>query len=109
MPQNRLFPLPRLAPALALLAALALGACQPISLNNIGGRSAAVELVVKSNWPGILAEIDAGGGPVLAEAMRVAGIPQEEWPARVLQLQGNRAGVADAPGSLVSALVSYGG
>lgn len=68
----------------------------------------AVEVLVKSNHPALIAEIDAGGGPLLTRAFDAAGVPEQDRPARTLQLQGN-LGLYDAnPGALVTALSVYG-
>lgn len=111
-----------------LLAALGLSACSgeanhlgnPLLWPVTGAATAAenaayqqrrgqVEVFVKTNHPALMAEIDAGGGPVLDEAMDLAGIPPGDRPARRLQLGGDRAIYADNPGALVVALMVYGG
>lgn len=69
----------------------------------------AVELAVKSEFPAIMAQIDAGGGPALSAAFDAAGVPQEDRPARIIQLQRD-AGLYDAnPGALTQALLVWGG
>ncbi len=74
----------------------------------IGATNGAVEVLVKSNHPALIAEINAGGGPLLTRAFDVAGVPQQDRYARTLQLQGN-LGLYDAnPGALVTALSIYG-
>lgn len=72
-------------------------------------RRGQVEVLVKSNWPGVLDEIDAGGGPVLWQAMETARIPVQDRPARVLQLRGDLGLYNGNPGALVAALMVYGG
>lgn len=72
-------------------------------------RRGRVEVIVKSNYPGILDEIRAGGGPVLTEAMDTARIAQGDRPARVTQLQGDLGLYNANPGALVVALMVYGG
>lgn len=71
-------------------------------------RRGKVEVLVKSNWPAIVAEIDAGGGPTLTKAMEAARIPASDHPARITQLQGDRAIYANNPGALVVSLMVYG-
>ena len=71
-------------------------------------RRGRVEVLVKSNYPGILDEIRAGGGPVLTEAMDTARIPEGDRPARVTQLQGDLGLYNGNPGALVVALMVYG-
>jgi hypothetical protein len=71
-------------------------------------RRGKVEVIVKSNFPGILTEIEDGGGPNLTEAMETARIPQNDRPARVLQMQGDLALYQANPGALVVALMVYG-
>ena len=100
------------APALLLL--LALAACAP-SLN-VGAlvdpaeaqRRGAVEVAVKSAYPGILDEIGAGGGPALSAAMDAAGVPPGDRAARLLQLQGDLGLYASNPGALAATLLLYG-
>ncbi|WP_411891925.1 hypothetical protein [Yoonia sp. SDW83-1] len=70
-------------------------------------RRGQVELIVKSNFPGIIDEIQAGGGPALTEAMDAAGIPPGDRPARILQMQGDLGLYAQNPGALVVALMVY--
>jgi hypothetical protein len=72
-------------------------------------RRGAVELAVKGNWPAIIAEIQSGGGPALTQAMDAAGVPAQDRPARIIQLQQESAIYAANPGALVSALMVYGG
>ena len=72
-------------------------------------RRGAVELFVKTNHPALVAEIIAGGGPVLDEAMTRARIPPTDRPARRLQLQGDAGLYQSNPGALVTALMVYGG
>lgn len=70
-------------------------------------RRGQVEIVVKSNYPGIVDEIRAGGGPALTEAMDIAGIPAADRPARIVQLQGDINIYNGNPGALVTALMVY--
>ncbi len=72
-------------------------------------RRGAVELIVKSNYEAIKADIRAGGGPVLTKAMDAAGIPDRDRPARVIQLQSDLGLYQTTPGALVTALMLYGG
>ncbi len=74
----------------------------------LGGSSGAVEVLVKSNHPALIAEINAGGGALLTQAFDAAGVAPQDRPARILQLQGN-LGLYDVnPGALVTALSVYG-
>lgn len=69
----------------------------------------AVELAVKSEFPAIMAQINAGGGPALDAAFNAAGVPFEDRPARIIQLQGD-AGLYNAnPAALTQALLVWGG
>lgn len=70
---------------------------------------AAVEVHVKSNLPAILDEIAAGGGPTLARAYDLAGVPEGDRAARTLQLQGDLPLWTASPGALVGALLAYAG
>lgn len=71
-------------------------------------RRGQVELIVKSNFPGILDEISAGGGAHINSAMDAAGIPESDRPARMMQMQGDLSLYAQNPGALVVALMVYG-
>lgn len=68
----------------------------------------AVEVIVKTNHPTLLAEISAGGGPTLTRAMDAAGIPAEDRPARIVSLQSDFAVYQGSPGALTSALRLWG-
>ena len=72
-------------------------------------RRGAVELHVKTNHPTLLAEISAGGGPVLTEAMDLAAIPPEDRPTRIAQLQADLPLYRESPEALIVALMVYGG
>jgi hypothetical protein len=72
-------------------------------------RRGSVEVIVKSEFPAILTDIDAGGGPVLTRAMEAALIPVQDRPTRVLQLQGDMGLYSANPGALVTALMVFGG
>ena len=72
-------------------------------------RRGAVEVIVKTRHPAILADIRAGGGPTLQEAMTTARIPPRDQPARVIQMQRDIDLYAANPGALVVALMVYGG
>ena len=68
-----------------------------------------VEIIVKTNSDAIRRDIDAGGGPELTAAMDAAGVPLQDRPTRVIQLQ-SYMGLYDVnPGALVTALMVFGG
>lgn len=69
----------------------------------------AVELAVKSSFPQVLSDIDAGGGDALTAAFDAAGVPLEDRPTRIIQLQSDAGLYSANPGALVSALLVYGG
>lgn len=71
-------------------------------------RRGAVEVAVKSAHPGIVAEIEAGGGPALAAAMDAAGVPAPDRPARLAQMRGDLGLYEANPGALVAALMIFG-
>ena len=71
-------------------------------------RRGAVEVAVKGAYPGILDEIEAGGGPALAGALDAAGVPLQDRPTRLIQLRGDLGLYEANPGALVSALLLYG-
>jgi hypothetical protein len=68
----------------------------------------AVEVAVKSAYPGILDEIEAGAGPNLSRALDAAGVPAQDRPARLIQLRGDLGLYEANPGALVTALTLYG-
>ena len=68
-----------------------------------------VEIIVKSDYDAIRHDIGAGGGPVLMAAMDAAGVPYQDRPTRVIQLQANSGLYAANPSALVTALLVYGG
>ncbi len=72
-------------------------------------RRGQVEVIVKTNFDQIIADIVAGGGDVLTQAMDTARIPDADRPARVLQMQRDLALYQGNPGALVVALMVYGG
>ena len=69
----------------------------------------AVELAVKAEFPQIIAQIDAGGGPALSAAFDAAGVPQEDRPARIIQLQRDASLYQSNPGALTQTLLVWGG
>lgn len=71
-------------------------------------RQSTIEVFVKSNHPALIAEIRAGGGQTLTEAMDRARIPQSDRPTRLIQLQGSIGLYESSPGALVAALTAYG-
>jgi len=71
-------------------------------------RRGQVELIVKSDFPAIIPQIAAGGGPKLQDAFDAAGVPAQDRPTRVFQLQRDLGLYADNPGALVSAITVFG-
>ena len=71
-------------------------------------RRGAVELAVKGAYPAILSEIAAGAGPNLEASFDAAGVPAQDRPARLIQLQGDLRLYEANPGALVAALMLYG-
>ena len=100
---------------LPLLAALLLATACTGGLN-VGGlvdpaasqRRGAVEVAVKSSFPGIIDEIAAGGGPAIEAAFDAAGVPPGDRSARLTQLDGDLGLYAANPGALIAALTLYG-
>ena len=88
-----------------------LAACAPAGalLDPAGAqRRGAVELAVKSAYPGILREIEAGGGPALTRALDAAAVPGGDRTARVTQLSGDLGLFEANPAALVTALLVFG-
>ncbi len=81
-------------------------AAQNLAYNQRRGQ---VEVIVKSGFPAIIGDIENGGGPVLNDAMETARIPENDRPARILQMQGDLELYRTNPGALVVALMVYGG
>ncbi len=71
-------------------------------------RRGAVEVLVKTNHPALIDEINAGGGPILTQAMNTARIPANDRPARIIQLQSDLGLYQANPGALVTALMVFG-
>lgn len=71
-------------------------------------RRGKVETLVKSKYPEILSQIEAGGGPYLDQAMTLARIPQADRPARLIQLKSDLSIYRSSPDALVVALMVYG-
>ena len=71
-------------------------------------RRGKVEIAVKSNWPDILKDIEAGGGPTLTKAMDAARIPEPDRATRILQMQGDLGIYNGNPEALVVGIMVYG-
>ena len=71
-------------------------------------RRADIELIVKGQFPAILADIQSGGGPVLTTAFDAAGVPDQDRATRAFQLNNDIGLYADSPGALVTAIALYG-
>ena len=72
-------------------------------------RRGTVEVLVKSNHPALIDQINAGNGPILIQAMDAARIPQEDRETRIFQMQSDLGLYQANPGALVTALMVYGG
>jgi len=72
-------------------------------------RRGAVEVIVKTEFDTIVADIRAGGGAVLSQAFDRARVPLQDRPARIIQLQSDIILYINAPDALVTALMVYGG
>lgn len=102
-------------PRAAILALLLLAACgRTLDVAALvdpreAQRRGAVEVAVKSAFPGILDEIAAGGGPGIDAALAAAGVPPGDRAARILQLDGDLALYAANPAALAAAILVYGG
>ena len=71
-------------------------------------RRGQVEVFVKTNHPDILSQIAAGGGASVTRAMDLAGIPDADRPARLIQLRADLPLYQAAPAALITALMVYG-
>jgi hypothetical protein len=104
----------------ALFAAACSGGSQPIGSPLLRATTAVeqtaaysqrrgqLEVYVKTNFTAMLADIRAGEGPILDNAMTIAGIPAGDRPTRIIQLQSDVGLYAAAPGALITALMIYG-
>lgn len=72
-------------------------------------RRGRVEVFVKSNHPALIADITAGGGGHISEAMNIARIPASDQPTRLIQMKSDIALYKTNPGALVTALMVYRG
>ncbi len=72
------------------------------------GQRGAVEIEVKTNYPALLADIGAGGGPALTRAFDLAQVPTQDRPTRLIQLDGDYGLYAANPDALVNALMIWG-
>jgi hypothetical protein len=72
-------------------------------------RRGTVKVLVKSNHPALIDQINAGNGPILTQAMDAARIPQEDRETRIFQMQSDLGLYQANPGALVTALMVYGG
>lgn len=105
---------------LFLILLVALPACAPGALPGLrstimpvsaqdNARRGAVEIAVKGDFPALLSDIEAGGGPSLERAFDAAGVPVGDRAARRLQLSGDLALYESNPGALVTSLLLWGG
>lgn len=70
-------------------------------------RRGEVELIVKSDFDGIITDIQTGGGDTLTAAFDAAGVPDTERATRAFQLNTDIALYANNPGALVTAIMVY--
>jgi hypothetical protein len=52
-------------------------------------RRGRVEVLVKSNHPALIDQINAGAGSILIAAFDTAGVPATDRPTRIIQLQSD--------------------
>ena len=52
-------------------------------------RRGRVEVLVKSNHPALIDQINAGAGSILIAALYTAGVPATDRPTRIIQLQSD--------------------
>ena len=71
-------------------------------------RRGKVEVFVKTNHPALIAQIAAGGGLELTQAMDHANIITQDRPARIIQMQSDLPLYRVNLGALVTALMVYG-
>jgi len=120
-------PLPRFARPGAIVLPLLLAACStdpgrpaapfpvlgalfsPVNDPAARAERGALEVLVKANHPALMAQIIAGGGPTLTRALDAAGVPANDRPARIIQLQSNAGLYQASPSALIAALAVYGG
>ena len=72
-------------------------------------RRGTVEVLVKSNHPALIDQINSGNGPILTQAMDAARIPQEDRATQIFQMRSDLGLYQANPGALVNALMVYGG
>jgi len=71
-------------------------------------RRGAVELVVKTEFDSIIADIQAGGGAALTRAFDAASVPDDDRATRAFQLNRDMGLYAGNPGALVTSLMVFG-
>lgn len=71
-------------------------------------RRARVELHVKTHHPALIAQITAGGGPELTQAMDLARVAARDRDILLLRLQSERQLYSASPDALVVALMVHG-
>ncbi len=71
-------------------------------------RRGKVEVYVKSNFPALVQEMKAGGGPHLDQAMTLAGVAAATRPILLLRLKSDIGIYENSPDALVVALMVHG-
>ena len=72
-------------------------------------RRGQMEVLVKTQHPALIADIENGGGATLTQAFDISGVPANDRPARITQLQGDLALYDTNLEALIVALMVYGG
>lgn len=72
-------------------------------------RRGAVELFVKTNHPALVADIAAGAGPVLDQAIGLAAVTEATRSILILRLRSDLALYRRSPDALVLALLAHAG
>ena len=80
-----------------------------VSNATYGARRARVSRHVAAHHPALMAEIAAGSGPHLTQAMDLARVKAADRPALIRRLQQDRALYAADPEALIVALMVHGG
>jgi hypothetical protein len=70
-------------------------------------RRGQVEIYVKTHHTAIVTDIANGGGDNISQAMDIAGVPDQDRPARLIQLRSDQALYQTSPEALITALMVY--
>ncbi len=95
-------------PARRAVLALALLLPMACAMPGAGTRDGEVQVFVAQNHPALVADVEAGGGPVLDGAMAVAGVNPATRDILVLRLQSELPLYRRSPLAMASLIAAHG-